>query len=64
LVKSFILGDYHGILAELQLVFILFWIGQVFEAFQQWKIILQLLCSCCEIIDILDKTLFSDFIGK
>ena len=39
------------ILCELQFSFICFLIGQVYEAFEQWKSLLSLVCNCEEAID-------------
>ncbi|XP_071479373.1 protein AAR2 homolog [Diadema antillarum] len=39
-----------GILAELQLAFVCFLIGQVYDAFDQWKRLVHLLSSCVEAI--------------
>ena len=35
-----------NILGELQFAFVCFLIGQVFDAFEQWKTLVHLLCSC------------------
>ncbi|XP_054760204.2 protein AAR2 homolog [Lytechinus pictus] len=40
--------DSQGLLAELQLAFVCFLIGQVYDAFDQWKRLVHLLCSCIE----------------
>lgn len=40
--------DNLGVLAELQLAFVCFLIGQVYDAFDQWKKLVNLLCSCIE----------------
>uniref|UniRef100_A0A8R1DNV7 Protein AAR2 homolog n=1 Tax=Caenorhabditis japonica TaxID=281687 RepID=A0A8R1DNV7_CAEJA len=39
-------GDYKQLLAEMQIAFVCFLIGQVFEGFEQWKRIIHLLCCC------------------
>ncbi|CAI5441229.1 unnamed protein product [Caenorhabditis angaria] len=39
-------GDWKQLLAELQIAFVCFLIGQVFEGFEQWKRIIHLLCCC------------------
>lgn len=39
-------GQELGILGELQLAYIAFLLGQNYDAFEQWKALLQLLCSC------------------
>ena len=50
------------ILGELQLAFITFLVGQVYDAFEQWKHLIHLLCSC---VDAVDKhpDVFEAFIG-
>ncbi|GAB6025434.1 a1-alpha2 repression [Chamberlinius hualienensis] len=49
------------ILGELQLAFICFIVGQVYEAFEQWQKFFQLLCSCDDALEARPQ-LFSDFI--
>lgn len=39
-------GDQFGILGELQLAYIAFLLGQNYDGFEQWRVLLQLLCSC------------------
>ncbi|CAB3404407.1 unnamed protein product [Caenorhabditis bovis] len=39
-------GDWKQILAEMQIAFVCFLMGQVFEGFEQWKRIIHLLCCC------------------
>ncbi|CAD6191770.1 unnamed protein product [Caenorhabditis auriculariae] len=38
--------DWKQLLAELQIAFVCFLIGQVFEGFEQWKRLIHLLCCC------------------
>ncbi|KAI9137577.1 A1 cistron-splicing factor [Paraphysoderma sedebokerense] len=40
--------DYRNLLGELQLSFVCLLAAQNFEGFEQWKVIIQLLCSCKE----------------
>lgn len=42
------LKDRKEILAELQFAFVCFLVGQVYDAFEHWKKLLNLLCSCDE----------------
>eukprot|EP00039_Didymoeca_costata_P017072 m.313569 g.313569 ORF g.313569 m.313569 type:complete len:341 (+) comp16491_c4_seq1:88-1110(+) len=55
-------NDYSQILGELQFAFVCFLIGHVYDAFEQWKKLIVLLCTCD---DALDKhpDLFFEFIG-
>lgn len=55
-------ADVKEILGELQLAFIAFLVGQVYDAFEQWKNLINLLCTC---IDAVEKypTLFESFMG-
>lgn len=39
-------GNIYGILCELQLSFIVFFLGHVYDGFEQWKRLFQLICSC------------------
>ncbi|CAJ1417106.1 unnamed protein product [Effrenium voratum] len=41
-------GNEFAILGELQLAYIAFLLGQNFDGFEQWRALLQLLCSCEE----------------
>jgi len=36
----------YGILCELEFSFVIFFLGQVYEGFEQWKRLINLLCSC------------------
>lgn len=45
LLKTVYSENYSGILGEIQFAFICFLIGQVFDAFEQWKRLVHLLCS-------------------
>ncbi|KAI8583299.1 hypothetical protein K450DRAFT_222945 [Umbelopsis ramanniana AG] len=54
-------SDYHNLLGELQLAFVATLLGQNFTSFNQWKKIVQLLCSCQELVDE-SPQLFSDFL--
>jgi A1 cistron-splicing factor AAR2 len=38
--------DELNVLCELQLAFVCFLIGQVYDAFEQWKSLVSLLCNC------------------
>uniref|UniRef100_A0A0N5AFC5 Protein AAR2 homolog n=1 Tax=Syphacia muris TaxID=451379 RepID=A0A0N5AFC5_9BILA len=44
-------GDWKEVFAELQLAFVCFLLGQVYEGFEQWKRLIYLLCSCTTAID-------------
>jgi A1 cistron-splicing factor AAR2 len=39
-------SNIYGILCELQLSFIVFLLGQLYNGFEQWKCLLNLICSC------------------
>ena len=39
-------GDPYRLLGELQFAFVCFIVGQVFDAFEHWKAMLSLVCSC------------------
>jgi len=39
-------GNELGILGELQLAYIAFILGQNYDGFEQWKVLLQFICSC------------------
>ncbi|KAM3581958.1 hypothetical protein VKS41_005398 [Umbelopsis sp. WA50703] len=54
-------SDYHYLLGEFQLAFVATLLGQNFSSFHQWKKLMQLLCSCQELMEELPR-LFSDFI--
>jgi A1 cistron-splicing factor AAR2 len=50
-------------LGELQLAFVATLLGQNFTSFNQWKKLIQLLCSCQELVKE-SPQLFRDFLGK
>lgn len=50
------------LLAELQFSFVCFLIGHVYDAFEHWKQVVALLCSCEDAL-VSRATLFHDFIG-
>jgi A1 cistron-splicing factor AAR2 len=54
-------GDYKYLLGEFQYSFITFFLGEVYESFEQWKAIILLLLSCKSIIKDEEK-LYCDFI--
>ncbi|KAI9030446.1 A1 cistron-splicing factor [Hyaloraphidium curvatum] len=56
-------GDYRLLLAELQLSFLVFLIGQVFDGLEQWKKLIGLLCQCDEALARYGATLFAEFAG-
>ncbi|KAI9354086.1 AAR2 protein-domain-containing protein [Zopfochytrium polystomum] len=56
-------GDYKQLLAELQICFILFLVGQAFDGLEQWKCLVQLLCLSVEAIPELAGSLYFDFLG-
>ncbi|CAF1019353.1 unnamed protein product [Rotaria sordida] len=39
-------SNIYGILCELQLSFIIFFLGHLYDGFEQWKCLFQLICSC------------------
>ncbi|UJR22165.1 hypothetical protein I4U23_025229 [Adineta vaga] len=39
-------SNIHGILCELQLSFIVFFLGHLYDGFEQWKSLFRLICSC------------------
>jgi A1 cistron-splicing factor AAR2 len=39
-------SNIYGILCELQFSFIVFFLGQLYDGFEQWKCIFHLICSC------------------
>ncbi|CAF2865417.1 unnamed protein product [Rotaria sp. Silwood2] len=39
-------SNIYGILCELQLCFIVFFLGHFYDGFEQWKCLFQLICSC------------------
>jgi A1 cistron-splicing factor AAR2 len=46
------IGAENGLLGELQFAFVCFIIGQVYEAFEAWKRLVHLLCSCVNAISV------------
>ncbi|CAI2365948.1 unnamed protein product [Moneuplotes crassus] len=54
-------GFYKSFLGELQFAFILFYLGQNYEGFEQWKKIICLVCHCDEAIST-NKEFFTDLI--
>lgn len=63
--KLFSIIASHGmprILAEVQLVFVCFLVGQVYDAFEQWKRLVDMFCSCDEAVS-RHSDLFDKFIG-
>jgi len=61
LLKEVYNSDHHHLLGELQLAFVATLLGQNFSAFNQWKKLIQLLCSCQEFMEESPQT-FSDFL--
>ncbi|KAJ3024274.1 a1-alpha2 repression [Thoreauomyces humboldtii] len=68
--KSYLLGqvlttsgyqNYKDLLGELQLSFIVFLIGEVFDGYEQWKTIVHLLCQSSEALQTIGGTLFLEF---
>jgi len=55
-------NNFEGILGELQFSFLCFMLGHVYDAFEQWKLLVHLLCSCDEALKEHNK-LFSQFIS-
>ncbi|KAJ3046201.1 a1-alpha2 repression [Rhizophlyctis rosea] len=55
--------DYKELLGELQLSFIIFLVGQVYDGLEQWKNLVQLVCQSDEAIDDHASTLFLEFLG-
>jgi len=39
-------SNIYGILCELQLSFLIFFLGQLYDGFEQWKCLFNLICSC------------------
>ncbi|KAJ3332994.1 a1-alpha2 repression, partial [Blyttiomyces sp. JEL0837] len=54
--------DHKALLGEIQLSFILFLVGQVFDGLEQWKCLIQLICSSAEAVKQLAGTLYADFL--
>ncbi|TPX32780.1 hypothetical protein SmJEL517_g04181 [Synchytrium microbalum] len=55
-------SDYKDLLGELELSFIIFLVGQVYDGLEQWKILVTLLCSCHELLE-LQVDMFIGFTG-
>lgn len=55
--------DHKVLLGELQLAFVCLLMAQNFSGFNQWKQLVQLLCSCQELMEEKPE-LFIDFMGK
>ncbi|KAJ3390110.1 a1-alpha2 repression [Entophlyctis sp. JEL0112] len=45
-------GDYRVLFGEMQLSFLLFLVGHVYDGLEQWKCIVQMICSSKEFLDI------------
>ncbi|KAJ3070709.1 a1-alpha2 repression [Podochytrium sp. JEL0797] len=56
-------GDYKALLGEIQFSFILFLVGQVYDGLEQWKALVQLICSSKEAFPSLSSTLYYDFLA-
>ena len=54
--------DYKRMLGELQFAFVCFLVGHVYDAFEQWKALTALLCSCDELL-VTRPDLFMAFLG-
>jgi A1 cistron-splicing factor AAR2 len=55
--------DYKLLLGELQLSFVLFLIGQIFDGLEQWKCLVQLVSASSKALEDMAGTLFYDFLG-
>jgi A1 cistron-splicing factor AAR2 len=55
-------NDYNQVLGELQYSFVCFLIGHVYDAFDQWKQLVALLCTCDAALR-QHPTLFHELIG-
>ncbi|KAJ3056293.1 a1-alpha2 repression [Rhizophlyctis rosea] len=55
--------DYKEVLGELQLSFIIFLIGQVYDGLEQWKNLVQLICQSDEALDKYATTLYVEFLA-
>ena len=55
-------SDHNQLLAELQFSFVCFLVGMVYEAFEQWKKLVHLICSCEEYVSE-NETFYHSFIG-
>lgn len=63
LVEQRLAGQYDALLSELQFAFVAFFLGQCYDAFEQWKRLVRLLCSCDA--SLWDQRLFFErFIGS
>ncbi|KAL5020403.1 hypothetical protein ScPMuIL_003295, partial [Solemya velum] len=54
--------DVKDVLGEIQFSFVCFLIGQVYDAFEQWKQLVHLLCTCEEVL-VQQANLYMDFIA-
>ncbi len=54
--------DELNVLCELQLAFVCFLIGQVYDAFEQWKSLVSLLCNCDRAI-VRRASFFTEFLS-
>ncbi|KAL4228697.1 a1-alpha2 repression [Mactra antiquata] len=61
MLQSVYTDNIHSILGEIQFSFVCFLIGQVYDAFDQWKKLVHLLCSCESALNT-HNDLFMDFI--
>ncbi|KAH6576746.1 hypothetical protein BASA50_000014 [Batrachochytrium salamandrivorans] len=62
LIEDAYAGDYTLLLGEFQLSFVIFLLGQVYDGFDQWKVLVQLVCLSREcIVDLPD--FFAEFVG-
>ncbi|KAI9327977.1 A1 cistron-splicing factor [Obelidium mucronatum] len=61
--KTFYKGDFKLLLGELQFSFILFLVGQVYDGLEQWKCLVQLLCSAKEATTSATGGLYYEFLG-
>ncbi|TPX44973.1 hypothetical protein SeMB42_g04152 [Synchytrium endobioticum] len=55
-------NNYKDLLAELQLSFIVFVVGQVYDGLEQWKVLVTLWCSCLELVEA-ESLMFVEFTG-
>ena len=66
MLSTMLTSDYNNrandLLGELQFAFISFLMGHVYKAFDQWKKLISLLCSCEEAITV-HSNLYNNFIG-
>lgn len=54
--------DLNGILGEFQFAFVSFVVGHVYDAFENWKHLLNLLCSCDDALN-MHHEIFNKFIS-